>query len=56
MDTNLDSLIALLFASAAIFAMMIALYRNGALPLRGLIVVGTTLVIITAFLALTLRS
>lgn len=54
MDTNLDSVVALLVASAAILVMIVALYRNGALPLKGMVVVGTVLVLITGFLALTL--
>ena len=54
MSHTLDSLIALLAASAAIFAMIIALYRNGALPLKGALAVGAVLVALTAFLATTL--
>lgn len=54
MDTNLDSLIALLIASAAIATMIVALYRNGALTLRGVIIIATPLILVTVFLATTL--
>ena len=54
MSTNLDSLIALLIASAAIFTMIVLLYRNGALPLKGALTVGAVLAAITVFLATTL--
>ena len=55
MDTNLDSLIALLVASGAIFAMMVGLYRNGALALRGFVTLCVVLVGIAGFLGITLR-
>ncbi|MCW8914789.1 MAG: hypothetical protein OQK24_02925 [Magnetovibrio sp.] len=54
MDNNLDSLIALLIASFAIGVMIVMLYRNGAMPLKGLVVVSTFLVVITTVLATTL--
>lgn len=56
MDTNLDSLIALLVASAAIGTMVVMLYRNGALTFKGVVVVGGLLLVITTVLATTLRS
>ena len=55
MDTNLDSLIGLLVASVAIGVMIVLLYRNGALPLRGAVIVGGVLLIITFILGTTLR-
>ena len=55
MDTNLNSLIALLVSSAAIFVMMKALYRNGALALRGFVTLCIVLFAITGFLGVTLR-
>lgn len=53
-EGTLDSKIALVVAALAIFAMIIALYRNGALPKRGVIIVGAVLVAITGFLFSTL--
>jgi len=54
MTNNLDSLIALLIASAAIVVMIVALYRNGALSLRGVFVISTLLILITGALGSTL--
>ena len=54
-DTNLDSLIALLVATAAIFAMMVGLYRHGALAPRGFVTLCIVLFTISGFLAFTLR-
>ncbi len=54
MDYNFDSLIALLIASTAIGAMIVMLYRNGAMSLKGVVTVSAFLIVITAVLASTL--
>jgi len=54
MSTNIETIMALLIASSAIAAVMVALYRNGALSFKGMVVVATLLSVITVFLASTL--